>query len=463
MFCTNCGKRISDDSEFCEFCGAKVEIESKKDTYPKISDKYRVEHISYPKETKQAKRHINIGRFFSNHWKKALFIIIAALIIWGIVSNSGVKPREFPQLAEPKTITFEWGYNGLNYSITETFYKTVYDYYNSNPEKDCWYEEGGTGACIKKFLEEAEEDNTISKVASDIKRLAIKNNLGQDELIELVIDFVQSIPYDDNKAEIIESIPEYYYEGDYEIESKLIESLPSFPYEVLYNNKGVCGGKSFLAVSLIKEIGYGIALFYYDEIEGGTGHIAPAVKCPLEYSSYNSGYCFAEVTLEGHKIGVIPQMELTASRPKVRTSIKSFEERTGENELGWRELGHPEIYEIMDGNTYQEVIKMAQTKQRIETLEKEIYRLDRILNSLDNESKSLKSSVDYYERQADAAYNKHKVSRTTSSYNEYIRLHSQYKFAYGKYESKLNERNREATKYNNFVYEYNVLIEDFYR
>lgn len=375
--------------------------------------------------------------------KKVLFIIIIFLVIWSIISDSGVETREFPQLSEPKIVTFEWEYGGSNYSITETLYKTAYEYYNSEPKEYTCLEgycpEGWEEDYVKTFLKKVEGDNTISQIASDIKTIGQRAKLDDDQIVELTVAFVQSISYDEAKA-------------------KIAEPLPRYPYEVLYDNKGICSGKSFLAASLIRELGYGVALFDYEYEE----HIAPAVKCLKEYSSYNSGYCYTEITERGFKIGEMPEMDIDTKIPRIRTSINLFEEKNM-FDLGGLELGDAEIYEIVDGNSYRGIIKTAQTIQRIETLEKELERLDSIINLLENELSQLENSVNYYDQQAEAAYRRHEILGDYTSHNEYRRLFSQYELAYDKYESRADEHDREVDRYNNFVYEYNALIEDFYK
>ena len=64
-----------------------------------------------------------------------------------------------------------------------------------------------------------------------------------------------------------------------------------YPYETLYLGRGVCGDKALLAASLLKELGYGVALFTYSK----ESHMTIGIKCPKRYASYGSDYCFAEV------------------------------------------------------------------------------------------------------------------------------------------------------------------------
>ncbi|MFH1509542.1 MAG: transglutaminase-like domain-containing protein, partial [Candidatus Nealsonbacteria bacterium] len=396
MNCPECKRRIFKDDKFCGHCGSITNFKEEKNNYPKVSDEYRIEHIDYPTKQDRQKRHTNIINVFCNNWKPVLFIGIALLILWSIVSDGGFGIREFPQLTEPKNITFEWEYKGSKYVIRETLYKTVYDYYHSDPDKDCSQESSGYEDCLKSFLEEAEGDNTISKIASDIKAVALKNGLRGDELIELTVAFVQSIPYDENKLKLV-TYP-----------NKIEDVYPVYPYEVLYNNKGVCAGKSFLTASLIRELGYGTALFDYDPIiEGEVGHIAAAVKCPKGYSSYNSGYCYIETVETGFKIGDIP-INIDAGIPKTRTTIKLFGE---ENVFDFDELKDAEIHIMADGNSYQGIIDTVQTMRKIENLESEITRLYWVITSLDEEANQLENSANYYEQQSEAAYERHSILR----------------------------------------------------
>jgi len=438
--------------------------------YPKVPEEYRIEYINRPihEQKERGQNSYKLGYWGSLrlwwHWKgKYLFtfIFIIGIIVLGIwYSNSnesvntftdsnvktGVEIKIFPALEEPKTITFQWEYENEIYTITETLYRTAYEYYSSAPKEyicsEGYCPEDWEEYWAKMFLKKVEGDNTISQVASDIKTVGQRAKLNDDQIVELTIAFVQSIPYDHAKA-------------------KIAKPLPRYPYEVLYDNKGVCSGKSFLAVLLLEEMDYGMALFDFDYEE----HITPAVKCPKEYSSYNSGYCLAEVTGLGFRIGEIPLTDIDTGRPKLRIKAEFYAELFGEEkaaELNLSELKNVRVYEITDGNTYQRIIETAQIIQNIETLEKELNKLNGIISLLENEVNQLESSVNYYEQQAEAVYKRHELLGDYASYNEYNKLFSQYESAYNKYEFKANEYDKEVDKYNSLAEEYNTLIEDFY-
>lgn len=64
------------------------------------------------------------------------------------------------------------------------------------------------------------------------------------------------------------------------------------PYEVLDDTQGVCGEKSELLAFILRELGYGVVFFYNQE----ENHESIGIKCPIEESWYDTGYCFIETT-----------------------------------------------------------------------------------------------------------------------------------------------------------------------
>jgi len=421
---------------------------------PKVLNKFKKESFVRFSEKKLEKKNTNtkIVRFISNYWKKILFAVIALAIAWIFFADDNSSLTKFPsELTNPKTITFGWEYNGFEYSITETLYESVYEYYNLNPEKEFYYGDMDENDYFINFLSKSEalEDDTISKIVQEIRLEANKRNLSDDELVELIIAFVQFIPYDDDKLAIIE----------YGNEAENEKTWPRFPYEVLYENKGVCSGKTLLTIALLKEIGYGATIFDFDN----EMHMAPAVKCTKEYSSYNSGYCFAEVTETGYKIGEIPQLEIGVGKPKSRSLMDIFSNGQKEriqNLLGLKDV---EILGATDGKSYERITETAQTIRRTKDLEAELNGLVNIIDSAEREMIQSENTVDYYDGQSEAAYRRYEIWQSNASYNEYRRLYSKYESAYLQYRSKLNEYNRNINEYNKLTEEYNALIEDFYK
>lgn len=272
------------------------------------------------------------------NYKKGLMVVIAvsALFVLAksqpkevkpinkprqVIAEAAVKkPLIVPEFTNEKKVRFSWKYDGVNYSIKETLYQSVYNFYRHTietfePPKGI--SSGWSEIFYGIFLEPAVNDKTFSQIAEAIKNEGLKHGLNDDQIVELALAFVQKIPYDDDKAE--------------KSEKDLLteDAISTFhPYETLYGQKGICSDKSFLAILLLRELGYGVALFEYDS----ANHIAVGVKCPLEYSTGNTGYCYAETTRPGHRIGDVPETDLV----------------------------NPVLYQKTDGKVYQAVVANSQ-------------------------------------------------------------------------------------------------------
>ena len=131
---------------------------------------------------------------------------------------------------------------------------------------------------------------------SDFKLRNINNQEQKQLILPLLIEIENAAKSKEEQVRIAISIVQNIEFG----ESNLTLNLPGgneivhsrYPYEVLYDEKGVCGEKSELLAFLLKEMGYGVVFFYYQE----ENHEALGIKCPVKYSVDNTGYCFIETT-----------------------------------------------------------------------------------------------------------------------------------------------------------------------
>lgn len=123
-------------------------------------------------------------------------------------------------------------------------------------------------------------DDVLQKEALMPMVVAIQNLApeSKDMQAKIAVSLVQKIPYGE---------PEF----DDFMGNKI--RLSRFPYEVLENNVGSCEGKSELLAFLLRELGFGVSVFYYFE----ENHEAVGIKCPIEESYMESGYCFVETTV----------------------------------------------------------------------------------------------------------------------------------------------------------------------
>ncbi|MCK5674151.1 MAG: transglutaminase domain-containing protein [Spirochaetales bacterium] len=120
----------------------------------------------------------------------------------------------------------------------------------------------------------------LTNLSSAFTWLQEKNELSDREILEMIIDFIQEIPYE---------IPDNYY-GLYT------------PSDVLFRDAGDCDSKSLLAALILKQLGYNTAIFYSDKY----AHAMLGINVPStgEYKEHNGmPYYFTEMTAKGWQIG----------------------------------------------------------------------------------------------------------------------------------------------------------------
>lgn len=129
----------------------------------------------------------------------------------------------------------------------------------------------------------------------DFKLLDLNEELQRVFLLPLVIK-IQNLTQDkDDQARIaislVQNIPFGFSDEVLVLRGQEVE-YSRYPYEVLYDYAGVCGEKAELLAFLLRELNYGV-VFFYHSLEN---HESLGVKCPVEFSVENTGYCFIETT-----------------------------------------------------------------------------------------------------------------------------------------------------------------------
>lgn len=354
-------------------------------------------------------------------------------------STSQVENKKFPELKSPKTVSFEWNYNQKEYKIDKILYKSAYDHYKNQPKAYEYHgdepPEGWGKDYYRNFIKINEGDFSFFNLLSLIEGRASKNDLTKDETVELIISFVQSIPYDEILADRI-------LKGDLGVYSK-------YPYEVLYENSGTCGGKSFLAYILLKKLGYGVALFEYEEDQ----HIALGIQCPLDDSTYNSGYCYAETTTLGHPIGIVPEYDRENNSAIKIEKINYFEE-VDTNSFSKLERG--KLFLETKGKIYKKVednlnkynkIKDLRGKLKEDVVDVTVMKSN--IDSKERELENLEEKLDYYESVG-----------LTNSYNGLVPRYNQLlKLT----KNLISEYNYRIDLYNDNVNKFNNLLSDLYQ
>ena len=343
-------------------------------------------------------------------WNLLKTILLAGFILAGVYAYS-IWMNRFPALEGPREVSFQWEYQDQNYELKETLYQSVDEYY---AKKEKGILTGQEESSIEKYLAFPKEDTTISKVSNDLVGLASSQNLAKDETVDLVLAFVQSIPYDKERAATDLTHPRY-------------------PYEILYENLGICSDKSLLADALLRNQGYGTSIFLFTKDE----HMALGVACPDQYSSYNSGYCFAETTAVGNKIGIIPDLKEDRQATSLG-SLPSYSD-TGQNAVT-KKLSDPLIMAKKSGSSYDGIVETIALLRSINTLRSELDALNTQIAADESSLKDLGVKLEGY--------------KSIEDYENYNAL-------VPSYNSKLTEIQNEISNYNAKVNRYNELIAQF--
>lgn len=176
-----------------------------------------------------------------------------------------------------KEITLNYILRGEEKQLNFVVYKGLVDYLSDLPKSISYDEKLEPSRRDFKIrnINEEEQRNLLLPLVTKIQNIA----QNKEDQVRIAVSIVQKIYYEDSGNVM------NLQNGDSFVHSR-------YPYEVLYDTTGICEGRSELLAFLLREMGYGVVLFYYP-IEN---HEAIGIKCPIEYSLNNSGYCFIETT-----------------------------------------------------------------------------------------------------------------------------------------------------------------------
>ena len=359
-------------------------------------------------------------------------------------NNLSQTEKILPAKEGEKPSSFSWKYKGRGYALDESLYESYYRFYKtlpvSSPANDAsqvkWYT-----TYNEMFIAGAVGDDTIQVLAEKIRVLGEERKLNENQMVELVAAFVQTIPYDQGKLEIRKS-------GLDGVTEKI-----TYPYEVLYENTGVCQDKSYLAYALLKKLGYGVAIFLFPDPKDN--HMAIGVKCPLQYSNYDSGYCFIETTSLGNKIGMIPDL---IPQSRIATSdiqINTIDDSSAADDE-YQPLGNIEILNTIDGKEYTGIIDTISTQR-------ELLRLRKTIDVYKGELKALSAEIGSQEKDLDKMEKKMKSLKDDEKYDDYNDLVEKYNSLLSKVKKNIKAYNRQVAVNNAVVERYRVLANDFYR
>ena len=189
---------------------------------------------------------------------------------WDFILPFVSSPEVDELLTDPKIVTMSFMYDGNMCNVDYIVYKGLNDYLASLTRNITYYDDPPT---TKDFIIRDLDQNHQKIVLMSLVNYIANFTEDKDDQARIAVSMVQNIPYD-----------------DIGLESGLLNS--KYPYEIVYTQTGVCGGKSVLLTFLLRELGFSVVIFEYEQ----DSHRAVGIKCPYEYSYNGTGYCFVETT-----------------------------------------------------------------------------------------------------------------------------------------------------------------------
>jgi hypothetical protein len=191
-----------------------------------------------------------------------------------------------PQQVSGTTIDrdYQWYFEGKQYDMSLSIPESQYNYYQGLTRA---YQDD-----YSIYVTHPYDDEFINTIIRKFNFIALEDHMTEEDKINLVISFVQSLPY------TVDSV------------TTAFDEYPRYPLETLIDNGGDCEDTSILTASLLHSMNYEVILIAPPE------HMAVGVN--IESNGYSwtyeeAKYYFLETTGEGWKIGELPDDYKSAS------------------------------------------------------------------------------------------------------------------------------------------------------
>jgi hypothetical protein len=194
-----------------------------------------------------------------------------------IVENNaqGIIVKNYTFRFQNRTVTISAGVNRSVYNGAKNSEKTLV-----TSRKDISRSEWAPGYFLA-FVNDYHQEKFYTDLISSFRKIRREMGLSDDEYLELMAVFVQSLDYDTAAA-------------------RNLDSENRFPVETFVDGKGVCGDKSLLLAALLSWEGYDVNLLLFDPEK----HMAVGVRS-TENGYRNTSYAFLETTRLSY-VGVVP-------------------------------------------------------------------------------------------------------------------------------------------------------------
>jgi len=324
-------------------------------------------------------------------------------------------------------VLFNFKYQNTSYSLTLNLSTSLYQAYQAAPHVYSYIvgqePPDARDAFYGLFLKIKTGDISLDEIISQARLRATEQNWSEDQLAEFVLALVQYIPYDQGKLQA--------------------DNLqPFYPYETLYLKRGICSDKTFLAVALLRRLGYGAAILDFPDIN----LTAAGVACPREHSLNDSGYCFIETT-NYFPWSVIPQN----INGQAQTASEQFD-----NLFNPAGLGKIEIKQATLGKTYQGAALIRSKAEELRTRQAAISVQQVAIQESGAALSAQEQALNNLKSQLDTYYNNGQIAQYNALIPEYNTQVNQYNAALAAYQAEIAE-------YNTAVSELDQRQKEFYQ
>lgn len=188
-------------------------------------------------------------------------------------------PPLTPQPTSNDTIRkdYAWSYGDEIWTLTLYVPERLHDYYTEKPRVPT--------EDYSVYVSHPQDDEYVSTIIDKINEIALDEGYDELQIVDLVIAFVQSLPYTPDSV------------------STAFDEYPRYPLETLVHGGGDCEDTSILTSSLLDTMGYGVVLIRIP------GHLAVGVDADASGSYWlheGESYFYVETTGEGWEIGEVP-------------------------------------------------------------------------------------------------------------------------------------------------------------
>ena len=180
-----------------------------------------------------------------------------------------------------------WSCNGKQCSITLNISTNLYDYYQNEREHLAYRYQFNGGEIPPNYFSFmlSEHDREIMQALADEFS---SHSVSELESINLALTFVQSLPY------------------AYDTDSKGTDEYVRYPVETLVDGRGDCEDKVALLAALLYEMEVDFILLVLPE-HMAVGVCSDGIEANRYLSFHDKRYYYMETTMEGWRIGQIPE------------------------------------------------------------------------------------------------------------------------------------------------------------